>query len=286
MGLGLRSNFGLSQACQLLPVRKKTDNKATGGKCLIIAGSKGMFGAAVLTATAAARSGAGYVILMTDKKKFSSADHPDFLTVDFNTSAFKVNSYSSIAIGPGLGQSQTSLKILKHLFKIKAQNIVIDADALNLCAQYKLFPFLDTWVATPHEGELARLLNMKTDVIKKNRLAAVHKAQNKLGCTVLLKGAETLVATSQKTFVISAGNSALAKAGTGDVLTGIIAAFLAQGLVAEKAACLAAFVHGYMADQWIRNKKDHLSLMASDLIKDLPLALKKIRKTKIRKTKI
>ncbi|MGZ3691519.1 MAG: ADP-dependent NAD(P)H-hydrate dehydratase, partial [Pseudobdellovibrio sp.] len=117
------------------------------------------------------------------------------------------------------------------------------------------------------------------EYVKANRLKAVAQARRILGCVVLLKGNETLVASQNKIFKIKSGNVALAKAGTGDVLCGMIAGFLAQGLEAEKAALLAAFVHGLIADNWVKEKRDELSLLASDILNLIPKALYKIRKS-------
>lgn len=271
------SKFELGDARKILPRRKKTDSKVAGGKSLIIAGSEGMFGAAVFAATAAARVGSGYVILMTDQEKFSTAKHPDFLVADWKSKKISEIKFTAAAIGPGLGQSAWALLLLKQLLKLKIKNVVIDADALNLFAKHISVSLPKTWIATPHEGELSRLLELSAAKIRKNRISAVRAAQKKLGCVVLLKGRKTLIAASEKTFEIQSGNNALAKAGTGDVLTGIITGFLAQGCSATEAACLGAFLHGFMADEWIKAENDHLSLMASDLLKAIPQALKVIR---------
>lgn len=271
------SSFGKSQAKSLLPRRRKTDNKSQGGRCLIIAGGEGMFGAAVLSATAAARAGAGYTILMTDLKQFPICKHPDFLTVDLKKNKIKNLKFNSVVIGPGLGVSTLTLKLLKELMKLKVQNVVVDADALNVCAQQKIDSLPQTWVVTPHEAELARLLCVSSEQIKKNRLKFAQMAQKKLGCVVLLKGHQTVVASAQKIQKIKSGNVSLAKAGTGDVLTGIIAALMAQGLKAVEAATLGAYLHGAVADYWIMQKNDELSLMASDMLDLLPLVIKKIR---------
>lgn len=271
------SKFTGTRARKLLPKRKKTDSKIAGGKSLIIAGSRGMFGAAVLAATAAARVGSGYVILMTDKKNFSSVRHPDFLVVDSKKKKINAVPFTAAAIGPGLGVSASALNLLQQLLQFKIKNVVVDADALNLLAQHKIGYLPKTWIATPHEGELSRLLGVPAEVIRKDRVVYIKKAQKKLGCIVLLKGSKTLVATTEKIFEIQSGNKTLAKAGTGDVLTGMITGFLAQGLSSEDAACLGAYVHGCMADQWLKDKKDYLSLMASDLLIELPRTLKKMR---------
>lgn len=271
------SNFGKSQANLLLPRRRRTDNKSHGGRCLIISGSEGMFGAAVLSATAAARSGAGYTILMTDLKKFPICEHPDFLTVELKTKKIKNLKFNSVLIGPGLGVSILTFKLLKELMKLKIQNVVVDADALNVCAQNKFLKLPATWVVTPHEAELARLLGVSSEKIKKNRMKFAQTAQKKFGCIVLLKGHQTVVASSHKIQKIKSGNVSLAKAGTGDVLSGMIASLMAQGLKPVDAAALGAYLHGAVADDWVKQKKDHLSLMASDVLDLLPVVINKIR---------
>lgn len=264
-------------AKRLLPVRRSGDNKSSAGRCLIIAGSDGLFGAAILSATAAARVGVGYVTLLTQAEKFPTFSSPDFLLLDFKKINLVKNTFSAIAIGPGLGRTVTALKILKYLLTNKIQNVIVDADALNLCAQHRILKFPSTWILTPHEGELARLLNVSSEFIRQNRREAVCKAQKKMGCVVVLKGYKTLVACDQKIYEIQSGNPALAKAGTGDVLTGMITGFLAQGLSADEAACLGAYVHGQVADDWLKDKNDVLSLMASDLLNLLLRTMAQIR---------
>lgn len=276
----MTKKFNLAQARKLLPNRNHTDNKTAGGKSLIIAGSQGFFGAAVLAATAASRVGAGYVTLMTDQKKFSSIAHPDFLTLDFKKNIL-FDTYSSVAIGPGLGQSAQALTLLKKIIKSKPAKTVLDADALNLLAQIQIKTLPSTWILTPHEGELARLLKTTSEVIKKNRLQALRQAQVKFKCVVLLKGHKTLVAnTKHEIYEIQSGNVSLAKAGTGDVLTGIIAGLLAQGLNPTEAACLGSFLHGKISDNWLKRKNDVLSLMASDLLIEIPNTLANLRSKK------
>lgn len=268
--------FTLQNAQRLLPKRKKKDNKSTAGRSLIIAGSKGMFGAAVLAASAASRVGSGYVIVMTDVAKFPTVRNPDFLILDWKKK-IPIFPPSAICIGPGLGKTSTAKKNLKQLFKKQPPHVVIDADALNLCSELEYYSFPSTWIATPHDGELARLLKISSEWIKKNRIQALKKAQHKLGCIVLLKGHKTLIYDGQNMIEIQSGNASLAKAGTGDVLSGMITGFLAQGLSPLLAASMGAYIHGRTADDWIRSGNDILSLMASDLVRDLPRTLFKIR---------
>ena len=154
------------------------------------------------------------------------------------------------------------------------------ADALTVSAKERLFPLPKTWILTPHEGELSRILNISAAKIRKDRTKYLRLAQKKCGCIVLLKGHETLVAAATEIYKIDTGNVALAlaKAGTGDVLTGMITGFLAQGLTPLNATLLGASLHGKIADDWVlRAKKDYLSLMASDLVDLIPTTLHRLR---------
>lgn len=256
---------------RFLPNRSDFANKSEGGKCLIIAGSEGMWGACYLCAKSAARIGAGYVYLSADTKNLG--DHSDFLTSKI-TATMKLTDYKAIALGPGLKITPLYKKLFHHIEKNFDGPVVIDAGALELVKKLK-----SNWIITPHEGELARLLNISSDEIIKDRLKAARLAQEKFGGLVILKGHYTLVATPSITYEIQTGNKALAKAGTGDVLTGMIAGLLSQGLKPYEAAILATGLHGYMADRWAKDK-DYLSLMASDLIEALPQALFDLRKKK------
>lgn len=270
-------NFGLNEAVKLLPKRKTTDNKSAGGRSLIVAGSEAMFGAAVLAATAAARCGSGYTYLMTDAKKFNFQKNPDFLIVDYNKKKLADLKFSALAMGPGLAQSKKALSLLKELIKLKPPAVVLDADALNLWSVHGKGFLPSTWIVTPHEAELARILKVTAEKIKNKRLQMLVKAQKKLGCIVVLKGHRTLVATGKQNFKVKSGNAALAKAGTGDVLCGMITGLLAQGLQPDQAALLAVFIHGFIADIWVKKKKDALGLLASDLLNEIPHALYKLR---------
>lgn len=268
-------SYSLSQARKDLPLRRKADNKTQGGKCLIIAGADGQWGAAVLCATAAARSGAGYTFIFDFKNHFPTLKYPDFLM----TSKIKNFSlFQAVAVGPGLKDKILLKKFLLELHATESANVVLDAEALNLIAELKKPIALPaTWILTPHEGEMARLLKTSSEHVKAQRSKSVLELQKKMGCIVLLKGSPTLIADGKNLYTIKSGNPALAKAGTGDVLTGIIAGLLSQKMNPVRAACLASYVHGFIADQWVQQGNDHLSLLASDLIKRLPKALAQLR---------
>src|SRR3989338_2491582 len=267
--------YSVAKASRALPVRLSKQNKTHCGNCLIIAGSPGKWGAGIFTAEAAYRVGAGYVSVYDPKKKFPIAKHPDFLTIH-KISHF--SEYACVALGPGLDSSTRIIRIIRQLIREKVTAVVLDAEAINcLAKQRKIIQLPSTWILTPPEGELARLLQVTSYKIRKNRLKAVQQAQKKMGCIVVLKGAPTFIATEKTVWQSVTGNSSLAKAGTGDVLTGMIAGFLSQKIDSVEAACLATCLHGMMADSWIKEGNDHLSLMASDLLKRIPRTLKSIR---------
>jgi NAD(P)H-hydrate epimerase len=269
----------LKELLMKLPSRNKSSHKHSVGTSLIIAGSQGMQGAAVLAARAAMRSGSGYVKVLTDPKAYSSLKNPDFLVTDWKKTKLSQISFDSLAIGPGIGFSPSSKKIFKEVLKLKDKKVVLDADALTLLSREKKVKLPEDWIITPHEGELAKLLGTTSSKVKENRRASVVAAQKKYNCIVVLKGHQSLIATKNQIHKNPSGNAALAKAGTGDVLTGMICGFLSQGLEPLYAARLAVYLHGYIADQWIK-KNDIISLMPSDLIEMLPAQLKKIRSRK------
>jgi ADP-dependent NAD(P)H-hydrate dehydratase len=256
-----------------LPTRKSTDNKTTGGKALVVAGSAGFYGAAVLTCTAASRCGAGYTYLLTIGK-FPVARHPDFLLF---TPRQNLSDFSAIAVGPGFRSPKKIKSLLNKLETQKYRHVILDAEALSIVANRK-HKLPSTWLITPHEGELSRILNISSEKIRRDRKKYVLLAQKKLGCVVLLKGYRTLIADGQGLWEIQSGNPALAKAGTGDVLTGMILAFMSQGKDTLTAAKLGSYIHGTIANHWLKSGNDVLSLMASDIVAQLPAAIRKIRK--------
>lgn len=264
-------------ARQMLPIPQHADNKATRGRTLVLAGSSDYPGAAVLCAQAALRAGSGYVHVAQKNIHHDVLKNPDFLVTDLNkTSVDKIN-FDALVCGPGFGVNDFTASIIKQLIEDRVSAVILDADALTVCAKYKIFPLPATWIVTPHTGELSRMLNVSSTDIDEHREEYLLKAQRKYGCIVLLKGHRTLIASKKRIYTISSGNSALAKAGTGDVLAGIITAFRAQGLSALRAALLGAYVHGATANVWKRDGKDLLSMRAVDLIESLPRVIRLLR---------
>ncbi|WP_413292710.1 NAD(P)H-hydrate dehydratase [Bdellovibrio sp. HCB185ZH] len=267
-------------AANLLPAISENDNKSSRGKSLILAGSREYPGAGVLASKAALRAGSGYVILAQPKVAVSAWDHPDFLLKDLSKDSWQDIEHQAILVGPGFGVNSFTAKVIRELIKAQATHVILDADALTVCAQEKIFPLPPSWIVTPHTGELSRLIGKSSEEINQDRVSAVREAQRKLGCVVLLKGHRTLVATANEIATIATGNSALAKSGTGDVLAGIMTALRAQNLKAPEAALLAAYIHGATANLWVARRKDPLSMMASDVIELIPDVLYQLRKVK------
>jgi len=228
-----------------------------------------MSGAVCLTAEAAFRADAGYVAVAT---------HPESLPVvesrlleAVKGSLDRIDHFaeraSSLAIGPGLGRGGEPRALVQRLLSQLDLPAVVDADAL-----FELKPA--DWpaprVLTPHAGELARLIGEEAAWVDAHRLTAVRAAVDAYRCVVLLKGPDTLVAApGEGLLVSSSGTPALATAGTGDVLTGVIGAFLAKGMEARLAAAAGAFAHGRAAEL----ATQQVGMVASDLLDALPDAL-------------
>ncbi len=255
-----------------LPDRRPTDHKACQGHLLVLAGSEGFWGAGQLTALSSYRMGVGYV---TTSNPFINQNIPDVLTQSLSDPKL-FEKKTAVAIGPGLGTGESTKKLLVSLKKTRLP-VVVDADAFTVCVKDNLFPLPSHWVLTPHSGELARMFGIKGKTVDQDRCFYAMKASRKAGCLVLLKGFYSVLAGSDKCWIIPKGGSALAKAGTGDVLTGFIGALMARSLSAFTAGAVAGFIHGLLAEKWVSSGKDADSLMAQDLKDILPLVLKKLR---------
>jgi ADP-dependent NAD(P)H-hydrate dehydratase / NAD(P)H-hydrate epimerase len=254
-----------------VPRRGERDNKYTAGHVLVVGGSPGLTGAPSLTAMAALRADAGYVTLAApestlpvfEQRLVEVVKRP--LPDDLSDLAAKA---SSLAIGPGLGRSEGVRSLVRRALEELPLPAVVDADAL-----FGLEP--GDWpaprVLTPHEGELARLLGRDSKDVAAHRLAAVREATERFRCVVLLKGADTLVAAPGRGELVSAlGLPSLATAGTGDVLTGIIGAFLAKGMDAQLAAAAGAAAQQRASVE----AQQRAGLVAGDLIEALPRVLR------------
>lgn len=264
-------------ARRALPQRPRQSHKGTFGHVLVCAGSSGTWGAGILSSSSAYRMGSGYVTWASWQKPESQISSIPEVLMGQLPSILESKKFNSYLVGPGLGVSEDTKNLILQLKKEKISSVVLDADALTVIAKYNLAPLPASWILTPHAGEMARLLNCSIEEVNADHYEAVLKASQKWNCWVLLKGHRSVLSNGKKVLVIPTGNSALAKAGTGDVLAGMIAALLAQGLDSLRATALAAYLHGLMADNWIRQSKDPRTLKAMDLVDTLPETLHRLR---------
>ncbi|WP_232455193.1 NAD(P)H-hydrate dehydratase [Oceanisphaera avium] len=257
----------------LLPSRRVAAHKGEAGRVLAVGGNLGMSGAIRLAGEGALRCGAGLVRLLSHKEhQFSlNLGRPELMTArfpDFNDWQWP----SCMVLGPGLGRDDWAFALYQCALQHNTAPMVIDADALWWLAQnprlaHATSAIKQEWVLTPHSGEAARLLQCTVAEIEADRLRAVRTLQSKYGGVVVLKGAGTLVADEQQVRVCHYGNNGMASGGMGDLLSGIIAALLAQGLSTFTAASLGVCLHAIAADRAAREGKR--GLLASDLL--LPL---------------
>jgi NAD(P)H-hydrate epimerase len=277
----------------LIPRKKNTD-KSCYGHALIVAGSRGMTGAAILAARAALTSGSGLVTLAVGKSLVSrvAVAVPEAMTMELsetNQGSISYKAFSgikkfiqrrrinSLLIGPGLSVNSETARLARRLALESPIPAVLDADGLNSFKR-KANLFLkcqSPLVLTPHRREFERVFGLQWPEERETRAALAKKLCKFYDVMLVLKGCRSLVVSASKIFVNTTGNPAMAKGGSGDVLSGVIAAFIAQGLDAFTAARWAVYFHGKAGDIAAREKGE-LSVLASDLIEALPRAFRKV----------
>lgn len=282
-----------SEAAALLPARPRTGHKGTFGLCVVAAGSEGMPGAASLAMEGALRSGCGLVRGWVPRavRPIVAARLPEVLLPATKGEAASmlrpllrseweqfIERAGGIVIGPGLGQDGATADFVFQVLEKADVPVVVDADALNLLAREKDFGrFLDAQhILTPHPGELARLMGRPASEIQQDRWGAAADAADRFGCTVVVKGAGTLVASPGGAVThLATGNTGLAKGGSGDLLAGIIGGLVCQGLAPGGAARLGAWVHGLAADIAVREGSPR-GLTVTEIAARLPLAFREV----------
>ena len=271
---------------KMLPDRPEDSNKGTYGRLLVIAGSKGMAGAAYLNAHAAYMTGAGLVRIYTssDNREILQTLLPEAIITtyeEYNKEELLslLTWADGVCIGSGLGMSRLSEKILKTVIEYVKVPCLIDADGLNLLAENK--NYLNQmaerrFVITPHMKEMSRLTGTPVEELKADRIQILKDFISRYRITCVLKDSRTLIASEEKGIRMNlTGNSAMAKAGSGDVLAGVISGWMVQGKEAEDAAELGTYIHGLSGDL-AKFEKGVYSVMARDLIEYISKALMKL----------
>ena len=248
--------------------REINSHKGTYGRLLCIGGNRGTAGAIRLASEAALRSGAGMVRVYTHESSVVqvSAGRPELMVTDFNLEDALAWA-TCVVIGPGLGQDEWAESAFETTMKhCQSQNkpVVIDADALNLLCQQSTAYTLSDSILTPHAGEAARLLGVSIDDVESDRFNYARQCSQRYHAVCVLKGAGTLIDNEKKTWVCRHGNPGMATAGSGDVLSGILGALLAQGVETDIAAKYGVVLHAKAGDD-IAQLYGQRGMIASDL---------------------
>lgn len=276
---------------QLLKKRDKYGHKNSFGHTFLLGGSLGKVGAISMAARACHRMGTGLVTASTWEECLPTlhAKLPDetmAIAIDMEEARLEryrqqFIQFSSLVIGPGLGQTDASRKLLELILSMYRGPMVIDADALNLISTYRMHDHLikrqAPTVLTPHPGEMARLLGWDKSRVVADPVQAVKEAVNLTHAVVLLKGAATLIASpDEKIYLNHYPNDGMATAGTGDVLAGMIGGLLGQSMNSFEAAQLAVYLHS-LAGELAAKKKGHRSMTATDIIENIGEAFREIK---------
>lgn len=272
-----------------LPRRQATDHKGTYGHLLLLAGSRGKTGAALLSGAGALRAGLGLLTYLVPRElqAIFALGLPEAMSVllaesesyplasDEPLVAAALAGKQALVVGPGLGMAGSTATLVRHLYRQVSLPMVIDADGLNHLAAVRetLVAPPAARVLTPHPGEMARLIGESTAFVQAHRLSAAERLAKRLGVVVVLKGSGSVIAGPDGRLALNpTGNPGMATGGMGDVLAGVIGALLAQGLPAWEAACLGVFVHGLAADRLVAASGASFGFLASELAREIPAA--------------
>ncbi len=259
-----RTCYGLRKS--LLSTRCRVSHKGHYGKIIVAGGNKGMPGSIRLAGEACLRTGAALVKVVSRPENTLAimSGRPELMLCGFEGEDWQLNETmdwaSTVIVGPGLGQDEWAKTLLTRCLDNELPKVV-DADGLNLLVEMPTWK--DNWILTPHPGEAAHLLGCSITEVVNDRYTAVRNLQQRFGGVVVLKGAGTLICDGEQTLVANVGNPGMASGGMGDVLSGIIAGLLAQGLSLLDAAALGVCIHGDAADMAV--SEGERGLLASDL---------------------
>ena len=269
----------------ILPDRDPFAHKGKFGKILLLCGSEGYTGAAALASMGALRSGAGLVFLgvprsiyaieavkLTEPVVFPLPDDDGKLSSDAVPEILeRLPKMDAVLLGPGLGQSQGVLEVMKTVLEKASCPVVLDADGINVVAKHRdiLRGRTAPTILTPHDGEFARL----GGVIGEDRVATAEQMARELGCIMLLKGHHTVITDGSSIYINHTGNPGMAVGGSGDVLAGIIVSLLGQGIAPLEAAACGAWLHGAAGDLCAAEMGQY-GMLPTDLLHVLPRLLK------------
>lgn len=277
----------------LVPKRNAHAHKGNFGRVLVVAGSRGMVGAGVLSAYGALRTGCGLVTLTVPKSLQTTAAgfYPEIMTKGLaeNDGHISVEAIpeivrlakesDAVVFGPGIGRNQEIFVILCELLGELDKTLVIDADGLFALARKTdiLKEASCRVIVTPHEGEMSRLCGLDTEKIRADRVLVAEEFANTYGACTVLKGSGTVVCKKgERAYINPTGNCGMATAGSGDVLSGVIASLAAQGMDDYSASKLGVYIHGLAGDIAALKKGTH-GLIASDIAENIPDAILKIK---------
>lgn len=293
MGIDVHSLLDIKPSAQMLekedlnrlPVRKNRSNKGTFGKVLIIAGTTNMAGAAALSAKAAYAAGAGLVRIYTTEtnRQILQTTVPEAVLTTYQEAVFDVNQLNEviawadcIVIGPGLGTGDVSTELVRYTLSSVIVPCIIDADALNLVAMHPEFMHdaCGDWIVTPHPAEMGRLTGRTAEEVLEDPVHAARAYTNQYSVITVQKDARTVIALPDgSVYVNSTGNHGMATGGSGDVLTGVIAALAAQGCTPSSAAPLGVFIHG-LAGDLMSEEIGTYGLTASHIVEGIRMVMK------------
>jgi len=272
------------EVATILKPRKKFSHKGTFGHALLIAGAYGKAGASVLASKACHRTGVGLLTTHVPQKAVNvlqTSTPETMISIDSNKFIISqlpdITKYNAIGVGPGIGKDESTAIIIKKLLKTAKTPLVLDADALNIISAKKWHDLIpENSILTPHPKEFERLFGKTENSIQRLNFLKENAVKYKL--VIILKGAHTAIATPDgQIYFNNTGNPGMATAGSGDVLTGIITALLAQKYSSKEAAILGVWLHGKAGDLAAEDLTEEC-VIASDIINYLPQALKKLKK--------
>ncbi|MBW3695709.1 NAD(P)H-hydrate dehydratase [Vibrio sp. T187] len=287
-GLGVKNNFehlastssflvSFESIKSLIPTRNRTAHKGSNGKLLCVGGSEGMGGAILLTTEAALKLGCGLVCTATSQANLNPllVRTPEAMScnwIDLEQFEGRMIWSTALAIGPGLSTNKYSQELYQLVATSRLPKVV-DADALNILAEIPTID--DQRVLTPHPGEAARLLGVSVSEIEEDRISSVKHLQKRYGGVVVLKGAGTIIYNGDELYICAEGNPGMATGGMGDVLTGVIGSFLAQGLSVEDASLLGVMAHSCAADVCVKSIGEQ-GLLASEVINSIRALINRV----------